>query len=96
MTHLFHPARPSISPPSPTREEGTELAAMSGDPVANAEAVAEEQNRKPRPRKLKFGHDGAASRPSPLAGEGGDAQSAAPGEGTKIGPSAAGTKAGTL
>jgi very-short-patch-repair endonuclease len=76
-----HPARPSVSPPSPARGEGFEPGAESSDRVAVAELIAEGRNRKPKPRKLKFGHSGAAREPSPLAGEGGDARSATPGEG---------------
>jgi len=74
-----HPA--ASRPPSPARGEGIEPAAESCDPVANADLIAEERNRKPRVRKPKFGHGGAAGVPSPLAGEGGDARSATPGEG---------------
>jgi very-short-patch-repair endonuclease len=58
-----------------------EPGARSSDPVADAELDVEVRDRKPRSRKLKFGHKGAAGEPSPLAGEGGGARSATPGEG---------------
>jgi hypothetical protein len=61
-------------------------AAKSSDPFATAESVAEERNRKPRPRKLEFGHSGATGESSPLAGEDGGARSATPGERERLAP----------
>ncbi len=59
--------------------KAAKAAQETANSLAQAALLAEERHQPPKPRKLKFGHERVAWKPSPLAGEGGTR--GVPGEG---------------